>query len=226
MADVKELTVQFPELEIASLYTHLVGADEAVHEDFSLHQLELFSKMCQQIAGFIGFMPIRHALNSAGIIRYPAYQFDMVRLGIGLYGVEVNGIYDAALRPISSLKTTISQIKTVDAGETIGYSRKGRLSSNGKIATIAIGYADGYDRRFSNGKGFVLIDGKKAPVIGNVCMDMTMINITGIEAKEGDEVIIYGPGISLKELSERIGTIPYELLTNISSRVKRVYYLD
>lgn len=226
LADVKELTVQFPELEIASLYTHLVGADEAVHEDFSLHQLDLFSKMCQQIAGFLGFMPLRHALNSAGIIRYPAYQFDMVRLGIGLYGVEVNGIYDAALRPISSLKTTISQIKTLDAGETIGYSRKGRLSSNGKIATIAIGYADGYDRRFSNGKGSVLIHGKKAPIIGNVCMDMCMVDITGIDAKEGDEVIIYGPGISLKELASNIGTIPYELLTNISSRVKRVYYLD
>jgi len=100
------------------------------------------------------------------------------------------------------------------------------MEEDGKIATIALGYADGYDRRFSNGKGFVLIHGKKAPVIGNVCMDMTMINITGIEANEGDEVIIYGPGISLKELSERIGTIPYELLTNISSRVKRVYYLD
>ncbi|AFL83772.1 UDP-N-acetylmuramoyl-tripeptide--D-alanyl-D-alanine ligase [Belliella baltica DSM 15883] len=226
LAELKDLTAQFPELEIASLYTHLVGADEAVHEDFSLHQLELFSKMCQQIAGFIGFMPIRHALNSAGIIRYPAYQFDMVRLGIGLYGVEVNGIYDAALRPISSLKTTISQIKTLDAGETIGYSRKGRLSSNGKIATIAIGYADGYDRRFSNGKGSVLIHGKKAPIIGNVCMDMCMVDITGIDAKEGDEVIIYGPGISLKELASNIGTIPYELLTNISSRVKRVYYLD
>lgn len=226
LAELKDLTVQFPELEIASLYTHLVGADEAVHEDFSLHQLELFSKMCQQIVGFLGFMPIRHALNSAGIIRYPAYQFDMVRLGIGLYGVEVNGIYDAALRPISSLKTTISQIKTVDAGETIGYSRKGRLSSNGKIATIAIGYADGYDRRFSNGKGSVLIHGKKAPIIGNVCMDMCMVDISGIDAKEGDEVIIYGPGISLKELSYNIGTIPYELLTNISSRVKRVYYLD
>ncbi|MFN3801242.1 alanine racemase, partial [Belliella pelovolcani] len=186
----------------------------------------LFSKMCSQVSNFLGFMPLRHALNSAGIIRYPAYQFDMVRLGIGLYGVEVNGLFDTALRPISSLKTTISQIKTIEAGETIGYSRKGKMKNSGKIATIAIGYADGYDRRFSNGKGYVLIQGQKAPIIGNVCMDMCMVDITGIDTKEGDEVLIYGPGISLKDLATQIGTIPYELLTNISSRVKRVYYLD
>ena len=150
----------------------------------------------------------------------------MVRLGIGLYGVEVSGKFESHLKYISTLKTTISQIKSVPKGQSIGYSRKGIMEEDGKIATIALGYADGYDRRFSNGKGFVLVHGKKAPVIGNVCMDMTMVNISGIEANEGDEVIIYGPGISLKELSERIGTIPYELLTNISSRVKRVYYLD
>ncbi|SIS63539.1 bifunctional UDP-N-acetylmuramoyl-tripeptide:D-alanyl-D-alanine ligase/alanine racemase [Belliella pelovolcani] len=226
LAELKELIQQFPELIVASLYTHLVGADEATHEDFSIKQLELFSKMCSQVSNFLGFMPLRHALNSAGIIRYPAYQFDMVRLGIGLYGVEVNGLFDTALRPISSLKTTISQIKTIEAGETIGYSRKGKMKNSGKIATIAIGYADGYDRRFSNGKGYVLIQGQKAPIIGNVCMDMCMVDITGIDAKEGDEVLIYGPGISLKELATQIGTIPYELLTNISSRVKRVYYLD
>ncbi len=226
LSEVKALIQQFPELKVGSLYTHLVGADEASHEDYSLKQLELFAKMCEQIAGFLGFMPLRHALNSAGIIRYPAYQFDMVRLGIGLYGVEVNGKYDSSLRPISSLKTTISQIKELEAGETVGYSRKGKMHQKGKIATIAIGYADGYDRRFSNGHGYVLINGKKAPIIGNVCMDMCMVDITGIEAKEGDEVLIYGPGISLKELATQIGTIPYELLTNISSRVKRVYYLD
>ncbi|MCH7407789.1 bifunctional UDP-N-acetylmuramoyl-tripeptide:D-alanyl-D-alanine ligase/alanine racemase [Belliella sp. DSM 111904] len=226
LSDLKVLTEQFPELHVASLYTHLVGADEALHEDFSLKQLSLFSKMCEQIAAFLGHVPLRHALNSAGIIRYPAYQFDMVRLGIGLYGVEVNGMHDAALRPISSLKTTISQIKTLDAGETIGYSRKGKMKVAGKIATIAIGYADGYDRRFSNGTGYVMIQGQKAPIIGNVCMDMCMVDITSIPANEGDEVIIYGPSISLKELAKSIGTIPYELLTNISSRVKRVYYLD
>ncbi|MCR9016946.1 bifunctional UDP-N-acetylmuramoyl-tripeptide:D-alanyl-D-alanine ligase/alanine racemase [Aquiflexum gelatinilyticum] len=216
----------YPQLIIESIYTHLVGADEEIHRDFSLAQLRSFVEMCDTISGTLDYKPMRHALNSAGIIQFPEYQMDMVRLGIGLYGVEVSGKFETHLKPISTLKTTISQIKSIPQGQTIGYSRKGKMDEDGKIATIALGYADGYDRRFSNGKGFVLIDGKKAPVIGNVCMDMTMINITGIEANEGDEVIIYGPGISLKELSERIGTIPYELLTNISSRVKRVYYLD
>lgn len=220
------LIQSYPQLHIASLYTHLVGADEQIHREFSLEQLRTFVSMCDAISATLDYQPMRHALNSAGIIQFPEYQMDMVRLGIGLYGVEVSGKYETHLKPISTLKTTISQIKSVPKGQTIGYSRKGKMEENGKIATIALGYADGYDRRFSNGKGFVLIHGKKAPVIGNVCMDMTMVNITGIEANEGDEVIIYGPGISLNELSESIGTIPYELLTNISSRVKRVYYLD
>lgn len=220
------LIQSYPQLEIASLYTHLVGADEEIHRGFSLEQLRNFVAMCDTICAKLEYKPLRHALNSAGIIQFPEYQMDMVRLGIGLYGVEVSGKFESHLKPISTLKTTISQIKSVPKGHSIGYSRKGIMEEDGKIATIALGYADGYDRRFSNGKGFVLIHGKKVPVIGNVCMDMTMINITGIEANEGDEVIIYGPGISLKELSERIGTIPYELLTNISSRVKRVYYLD
>ncbi|ERM81318.1 hypothetical protein P872_10565 [Rhodonellum psychrophilum GCM71 = DSM 17998] len=224
--DLLQLIKDYPELTIASLYTHLVGADEGAHQDYSLEQLELFIRMSAQITENLAYQPLRHALNSAGIIRYPEYQMEMVRLGIGLYGVEVNGKFDQALKPISTLKTTISQIKELKKGETVGYSRKGEMHENGKIATIAIGYADGYDRRFSNGKGIVLLNGHPVPVIGNVCMDMCMIDITGVEAKEGDEVTIYGPGISLKELAQRIGTIPYELLTNISSRVKRVYYLD
>ncbi|PSL00495.1 bifunctional UDP-N-acetylmuramoyl-tripeptide:D-alanyl-D-alanine ligase/alanine racemase [Cecembia rubra] len=215
-----------PQLEIASLYTHLAGADESEHEDYTREQFQAFDQMCGKIMGNLNYSPIRHALNSAGIAKYPEHQYDMVRLGIGLYGVEVTGKYDQHLKPISTLKTTISQIKNLKKGQTIGYSRKGVMQEDGQIATIALGYADGYDRRFSNGKGFVLINGKKAPVIGNVCMDMTMIDVSGLNVKEGDEVIIYGPGISLKELAERIGTIPYELLTNISSRVKRVYYLD
>ena len=170
--------------------------------------------------------PLAHALNSAGILSFPSYQFDMVRLGIGLYGVEVTGKNEGALKPISTLKTTISQIKEIPPGGTIGYSRKGILPDGGRIATLAIGYADGYDRRFSNGGGFVLIHGQKAPIIGNVCMDMCMVNLEGITAQEGDEVIVFGPEVSLSDLAKRIGTIPYELLTNISTRVKRVYYLD
>ena len=226
LSELKSLIQSFPELKIASLYTHLVGADEEEHEDFSLSQLRLFMEMSEEVRSVLEYKPLIHALNSAGIVRYPEFQMDMVRLGIGLYGVEVTGKHDAALKPVSTLKTTISQVKTLPPGATVGYSRKGKLPQGGKIATLAIGYADGYDRRFSQGKGYVLINGVKAPVIGNVCMDMVMVEVSEIDAKAGDEAVIYGEQISLKELADRIGTIPYELLTNISTRVKRVYYLD
>jgi Alr-MurF fusion protein len=226
LEELKTLIQEHPYISIGSLYTHLVGADESVHEAFTREQLDKFLHMCTAIQKVIPYKPLRHALNSAGIIQYPEYHLDMIRLGIGLYGVEVSGKFDRQLKPISTLKTTISQIKELALGQTIGYGRKGVMPTDGQIATIAIGYADGYDRRFSNGNGYVLIGKYTAPVIGNVCMDMTMIDITGIPAKEGDEVIIYGSEIPLKELASRIGTIPYELLTNISGRVKRVYYLD
>jgi alanine racemase len=225
--ELKVLLLAFPELKVASLYTHLVGADEEAHHDFSVHQLQQFMEMSEAIGSILSYTPLRHALNSAGIVRYADYQLDLVRLGIGLYGVEVTGKHDSSLKSVSTLKTTISQVKTLAAGTTVGYSRKGSLPEGGRIATLAIGYADGYDRRFSQGKGYVLIHGQKAPVIGNVCMDMVMVDVSQIpEAKAGDEAIVYGEQISLKELADRIGTIPYELLTNISGRVKRVYYLD
>jgi len=226
LEELKGLINAFPELKIASLYTHLVGADEEEHEEFSLDQLRLFTDMKAELDAILDYKPLVHALNSAGIVRYPDFQMDMVRLGIGLYGVEVTGKFDTNLKSVSTLKTTISQVKTLPPGATIGYSRKGKLPKGGKIATLAIGYADGYDRRFSQGKGYVLINGKKASVIGNVCMDMTMVDVSDIDAKAGDEAVIYGEQISLKELADQIGTIPYELLTNISTRVKRVYYLD
>ena len=227
LEELKTLIQQYPQLHLASLYTHLVGADEEAHHDFSLQQLEQFMEMSDSICSILPYRPLRHALNSAGIVRYPDYQLDLVRLGIGLYGVEVTGKHDRSLKAVSTLKTTISQLKTIAPGATVGYSRKGSLPEGGRIATLAIGYADGYDRRFSQGKGYVLIHGKKAPVIGNVCMDMVMVDVSGIpEAKAGDEAIVYGEQISLKELADQIGTIPYELLTNISGRVKRVYYLD
>src|SRR5690606_2786141 len=200
------------------------GADESVHNDFSLSQLDLFTKMYREIEGFLNYSTRKHALNSAGIIHFPNYQFDMVRLGIGLYGI---GVKDGTeLQPISTLKTSISQIKRLKKGETIGYGRKGVMGENGQIATLPIGHADGYDGRFGNGVGYVLIKGEKAPVIGNVCMDMCMVDVTGLDVGVGDEAIIYGKGISLKEIAGKIGTIPYELLTNISNRVKRVYYSD
>lgn len=226
MEALGKLIVHHKALTIRSLYTHLAGADDAAHEEFSLTQLASFRIMSGSIKSYLDYPVLCHALNSAGILRYPEHQMDMVRLGIGLYGIEVTGLYEKSLRPISTLKTTISQIKTLSKGETIGYGRKGKMMDDGKIATIPIGYADGYDRRFSNGKGYVLIHGQKCKVIGNVCMDMSMIDVTGIDARVGDEVIVYGTKPSVVELAEAIGTIPYELLTSISDRVKRVYYMD
>ncbi len=223
---LKGLIQSNPQLEIASIYTHLVGADEEIHREFSLSQLKSFEGMKNEVLEILSYYPLIHALNSAGIVAFPEFQFSMVRLGIGLYGVEVTGKHELALRAISTLKTTISQVKELEAGETVGYSRKGVLPAGGTIATLALGYADGYDRRFSNGKGYVLIQGQKAAVIGNVCMDMCMVDVSGMDVKAGDEAIVYGEKISLKELADQIGTIPYELLTNISTRVKRVYYLD
>ncbi|REG83605.1 bifunctional UDP-N-acetylmuramoyl-tripeptide:D-alanyl-D-alanine ligase/alanine racemase [Algoriphagus antarcticus] len=223
---LKGLIQSNPQLEIASIYTHLVGADEEIHREFSLSQLKSFEGMKNEVLDILSYHPLIHALNSAGIVAFPEFQFSMVRLGIGLYGVEVTGKHELALRAISTLKTTISQVKELEAGETVGYSRKGVLPAGGTIATLALGYADGYDRRFSNGKGYVLIQGQKAAVIGNVCMDMCMVDVSGMDVKAGDEAIVYGEKISLKELADQIGTIPYELLTNISTRVKRVYYLD
>jgi alanine racemase len=228
-ADLEELSnliLENPQVKIASIYSHLVGADEEVHREFSLQQISNFIEMKDKILQLLPNQPLIHILNSAGIATFPEFQFGMVRLGIGLYGVELTGKFDGNLRSISTLKTTVSQVKTLLPGDTVGYSRNGVMPSGGKIATLAIGYADGYDRRFGNGKGYVIIRGMKAPVIGNVCMDMCMVDVTGIEANPGDQAVIYGEGISLKELATSIGTIPYELLTNISTRVKRVYYLD
>jgi alanine racemase len=147
-------------------------------------------------------------------------------LGIGLYGVEANGLKQGDIETVGTLKTIISQIKEVKAGETVGYSRKGKADKNIKIATIAIGYADGYDRRFSNGNGKVLIHGKYCPIIGNVCMDMSMVDISGVNAEEGDEVIVFGKDLPIYKIAQDIGTIPYEILTNVSERVKRVFYAE
>jgi alanine racemase len=149
---------------------------------------------------------------------------DMVRLGIGLYGFEANQMAQGELRPISTLKTIVSQVRQVRAGESVGYSRKGRPERDSSIATIAIGYADGFSRAFGNGKISLFIHGQAAKVIGNVCMDMTMLDVTDLDVKEGDEVIVFGEKPSIKDLADAIGTIPYEILTSISSRVTRVFY--
>lgn len=215
-----------PEVEVKSVFTHLAGADEALHNEFSLNQLKTFKPLAERIASISDNDVLIHALNSAGIIRFPEYQMDMVRLGIGLYGLEASGQQADELRTVGTLKTTISQIKEVKAGDTVGYSRKGMAQKDMTIATVAIGYADGFSRAFSNGKGSMYLKDQFAPVIGNVCMDMTMLDVTGLNAKPADEVIVFGQTPSIETLARQINTIPYEILTNVSERVKRVYLTE
>ncbi|MBK5278587.1 MAG: bifunctional UDP-N-acetylmuramoyl-tripeptide:D-alanyl-D-alanine ligase/alanine racemase [Bacteroidia bacterium] len=215
-----------PNLIVISIFSHLAGADDPEHNIFTREQATAFLRMAEKIKTELKINPILHLLNSPGILRHKEYQLNMVRLGIGLYGVNPTSLPDPNLMPVANLKTIISQIKKVKAGDTVGYGRKGKATHDIVVATIAIGYADGFSRAFSQGKGIVSINGKKAPVIGNVCMDMTMIDITGIEAKEGDEVIIFGKGLPIQEVAQHINTIPYEILTNTSERVKRVFYAE
>lgn len=215
-----------PNIEIKSIFTHLAGADEDAHSEFSHEQLSRFNQMTDLLKSELSISPVLHALNSAGILRFPEYHMDMVRLGIGLYGVETNDQSQNRLEPISRLKTVISQIKDIKKGETIGYGRKGEAKENMRIATLAIGYADGFNRAFGNGVGKVLINGQQAPVIGNVCMDMTMVDITNINTSVGDDAIIFDDHLTISEVADQINTIPYEILTNVSERVKRVFYLD
>jgi alanine racemase len=220
------LLQQHPNIQVASIFTHIVGADESQHDEFSNQQAACFKRGADAITQAIGYKPLYHVLNSPGILRLPTFQFDMVRLGIGLYGINPTEDVVEGLKPVATLKTIISQIKRIPKGETIGYGRRGVASQDTTIATIAIGYADGFSRAFSRGVGKVLIHGQRAPVMGNVCMDMTMIDITGINANEGDEVIIFGEALPIVDVAETIQTIPYEILTNTSERVKRVFVAE
>jgi alanine racemase len=222
---LSELLKKNENLEVASVFTHLAGSDEAEHDAFSKQQAEIFVRFATSLEQTIGYKPMLHALNTPGILRLPEWQLDMVRLGVGLYGVNPTS-NNHTLKTVTTLKTVISQIREVKSGDSIGYGRKGRAIKNITLATIAVGYADGYSRAFSRGVGEVWIKGKRAPVVGNVCMDMTMIDITGIDAKEGDEVILFGEELPIHELASKINTIPYEILTNTSERVKRIFVAE
>ena len=213
-------------LKVQSVFTHLAATDESEHDGFTNQQLEKFERMSKRIQKDFSYPILLHALNSAGIIRFNEAQFDMVRLGIGMYGFASTWHEQRQLQHVATLRTTISQIKNVPAGETIGYNRTAKIHGDTTIATVAIGYADGISRKLSNGKGSMLINGKLAPIIGNVCMDMCMLDITNVPAKEGDEVIVFGADLPVTEMSKSLGTIPYEILTGISQRVKRVYYQE
>lgn len=212
-------------IEVGSIFSHLAGADEGGHDAFSQEQGRRFESMADRITASIGYRALYHLLNTSGILRLTSMHYDMVRLGIGLYGVDPTGGHPD-LRPAVTLKTIISQIRIVKMGETVGYGRSEPMTHDRKIATLAIGYADGFSRVFSDGVGEVLINGSLAPVVGKVCMDMTMVDITGIDAHEGQEAIVFGPALPIESLSRKAGTIPYEILTNTSERVKRVFVAE
>jgi alanine racemase len=209
---------------VKSAFSHLAASESAELDDFTLEQARLFDAACFDLSKGLGYPFIKHLSNTAAIFRKPELQYDMVRLGIGLYGVDTANEKELSLQIVASLKSTIAQIRMVEENETVGYNRKGRLNRLTKIATVRIGYADGFNRRFGNSNASMFVKGKLAPVIGNVCMDMTMIDITDIPGvQEGDQVEIFGNNLSVQQLADWGETIPYEVMTGISQRVKRVY---
>ena len=210
-------------VRVASVFSHLAGSDEAQFDAFTHEQAQYFEDCASSLIASLPYQPLLHICNTAGIERFPEYHFDMCRLGIGLYGLSFD---NATLRNVCTLKTTILSIKTVPAGGTIGYGRHTMLTETRQIAVIPIGYADGFDRRFSNYGGEVLVRGKRCPVVGNVCMDQAMVDVTDTDAQVGDFAIVFGDQLPLQELADKLGTIPYEVLTSISRRVQRLYFYE
>ncbi|MDD5508248.1 MAG: bifunctional UDP-N-acetylmuramoyl-tripeptide:D-alanyl-D-alanine ligase/alanine racemase [Bacteroidales bacterium] len=215
-----------PQLKVGSVFSHLAAAEDPVHDAFTWGQIRSFETMCASLRSLLDEPFLMHILNSAGICRFPEAQYDMVRLGISLYGVPACPEQADRLQHVSTLRSTVSQIKHVPARDTIGYSRGWTAEGDMTIAIVPIGYADGLNRRLGNGKGKLLVNGTFARIVGNVCMDMCMIDITGMQVKEGDQVIIFGKDYPITELARDMETIPYEVLTGISRRVKRVYYQE
>lgn len=218
-----EVVKRNPKLHIASVFSHLAAAEDPAEDAFTRRQIALFGHMTDVLCSAFDYKILRHILNSAGIIRFPEAQFDMVRLGIQLYGCSEIPEMATQLHNVVTLKTVITQIKNIPAGETIGYNRTWHLKRDTQVAIIPIGYADGYPRELCNGRGKVIVQGQKVPVIGKICMDMCMLDITGLRLHEGDEVIVYGEGNTVSEMAEAAKLISYELLTRISQRVPRVY---
>jgi len=212
-------------LRIQSIFSHLSASEDPGQDEFTRQQFDLYKQAVERLKEKLTYPFLQHITNSAGIFRLPYLQLDMVRLGIGMYGVDSAIEHQSLLQPVATLKTTIAQLKHLKAGETVGYNRKGILNKDSVIATVRIGYADGYSRKLGNGAGKMWLNGKQVPVIGSICMDMTMIDVTGMEGvQEGDEVIVFGKELPVQKLAEWAGTIPYEIMTSISQRVKRVYF--
>ena len=211
-------------VKVQSILSHMATSDDAKHYDFALSQIQLFDRLSSKIMNELDVKPIRHILNTSGISNFPEAQFDMVRLGIGLYGVSNDENEQKELETVGTLKSIISQIRIIPAGDSVGYGRRFMAEKQTKVATIPIGYADGISRAWGNGIGFVSIKEQQAPILGSVCMDMLMVDVTQIECAEGDDVIIFGESPTVSYIAQKLHTIPYEILTSISQRVKRVFY--
>lgn len=207
---------------VKSIYSHLAAADDASCDDFTFGQIRLYKENADRLSEALGYKPLYHVLNSAGIERFPQYQFDMVRLGIGIYGVS--SIPGKKLAPVASFKCKVLQVKTLKPEDgTIGYGRHGKIAPEGTvIATIPVGYADGVDRHLSRGRGHFMVNGHRVPTIGNICMDMSMLDVTGLDVKVGDTVTIFGEDPTITELADILGTIPYEILTSVPRRIERI----
>ncbi len=224
LQDLK-IHLQQPFVKVKSIFSHLASSEDVKEDEFTAKQYALFKKAETVVSSFLRYTFLKHLSNTSAVIRHPELQLDMVRLGIGMYGVDPTNDPELQLETVATLRSTIAQIKKIKPGDTVSYNRKGTVDEESVIATVRIGYADGYPRRLGNGAGRMLVNGQLAPVIGTVCMDMTMINITHIEGvKEGDDVIIFGKALPVQQLAQWAQTIPYELMTGISERVQRVYY--
>lgn len=209
-----------PEVKVKSIFSHLCVAEDPEEDAFTQAQFDLFEQNSKTIIDGIGYRPMRHILNSAGIERFPEHQYDMVRLGIGIYGISA--LPGVQLAPVASLKCKVLQVKHLRSGDTVGYGRWGKASAGTVIATIPVGYADGIDRHLGRGKASFSVNGHRAPTIGNICMDMCMLDVTGIDVKVGDTVTVFGADPTVTELADILGTIPYEILASIPRRIERI----
>jgi alanine racemase len=209
-----------PEVRVKSVFSHLCVAEDPQQDTFTLGQIDLFQRNVKLLSEGIGYMPMRHILNSAGIERFPQFQMDMVRLGIGVYGVSA--VPGKKLTPVASLKCKVLQVKHLGPGDTVGYGRWGKAREGTVIATIPVGYADGIDRHLGRGAASFSLNGYRVPTIGNICMDMCMLDVTGVPAAAGDTVTVFGEDPTVEELADILGTIPYEILSSVPRRIERM----
>ncbi len=208
-------------VKVTSILSHLAASEDPEERDFTLEQIALFEEFVASLTSYLGYTPLLHCSNTSGILNYPEAHFSMVRTGIGLYGYGNEARFDRELRPIATLKSVISQIHELEEGHCVGYNRGFIAEKRTLSATIPLGHADGIDRIYGHGKGFVTIHGQRAPILGNVCMDMIMVDVTNIACNEGDEVLVFGKTASADTLAAAVGTISYELITGIAGRIPR-----